>query len=135
MGRAIWILAWIAVALWSLFAWGAYALVDVFGDAAVRNADVVTGHPEAVEFLGWALATLRSLGLAAVVVVWGLVSLIVLGIGALLSRLFGRRPTHHVPEWQREVRIVPPAPEPPRPRAGGPPSAVKDVMRRIEDRR
>jgi len=31
MKRLLWILAWIAVAVWSLFAWGAYGLLDFFG--------------------------------------------------------------------------------------------------------
>jgi hypothetical protein len=135
VSRLVWALAWIAVAIWSLVAWGTYGLVELFGDVAVRNADVVTGHPETVEFLAWALATLRSLGLVAVVVVWGLVSLLILGVAALVSRLFGRRhPAPRVPEWQQTFHVDRPA-EPPRPPAGGPPSAVRDVMRRIDERR
>ncbi len=51
MKRLLWILAWIAVAVWSLFAWGAYGLLDFFGGMAARNADIVTGHPETVEWL------------------------------------------------------------------------------------
>ena len=69
MKRLLWVLAWIAVAFWSLFAWGAYGLLDFFGGVAARNADIVTGHPETVEWLSWALMTLRSLGLGAVVLV------------------------------------------------------------------
>lgn len=60
---AVGICLWIAVVLWSLFAWGAYGLLDVFGDLAVRNADMVSDHPETVEWLSWSLAALRSLGL------------------------------------------------------------------------
>jgi hypothetical protein len=83
MRRALWVLAWIAVALWSLFAWGAYGLLDVFGGFAARNADVVTDHPETVEWLSWGLSTLSSLGLAAIVFVWGLVSLLILAVPAI----------------------------------------------------
>ncbi len=138
MRRAVWIFAWIAVAIWSLVAWGAYGLLDVFGDVAVRNADVVTGHPETVELLAWGLATLRGLGLTAVVVVWGVVSLLILGAAAVLSRIVGHRTTgQERPDWQRTVRTYPtPGDEPPRPAdRGGPPSAVRDVMRRLQDRR
>jgi hypothetical protein len=136
MSRFVWILAWTAVAIWSLLAWGAYGLLDVFGDVAVRNADVITGDPEIVEFLAWVLATLRSLGLGAVVVVWGLISLLILGTAAILSRLFGRSAPPAAPDWQRTVRTGPDLePRPPTGRNGGPPSAVRDVMRRLDDRR
>src|ERR671918_334348 len=54
MKRLLWGLAWIAVLVWSLFAWGAYGLLDFFGGVAARNADIVTGHPETVEWLSWA---------------------------------------------------------------------------------
>jgi len=89
MKRLLWILAWIAVAVWSLFAWGAYGLLDFFGGLAARNADIVTGHPEAVEWLSWALMTLRSLGLGAIVAVWGLVSLVILAVPAVLGLFLG----------------------------------------------
>ena len=89
MRRLLWILAWIAVALWSLFAWGAYGLLDFFGGVAARNADIVTGQPEAVEWLSWALITLRGLGLGAIVVVWGLVSLLILAVPAVVGLLLG----------------------------------------------
>ena len=89
MKRLLWILAWIAVAIWSLFAWGAYGLLDVFGAFAARNADIVTGHPETVEWLSWTLMTLRSLGLGAIAIVWGLVSLLILAVPALLGLFLG----------------------------------------------
>ena len=66
MRRLLWVLAWTAVAIWSLFAWGAYGLLDFFGGIAARNADIVTGHPETVEWLSWGLMALRSLGLGAI---------------------------------------------------------------------
>src|SRR3712207_8937978 len=89
MRRLLWILAWIAVAVWSLFAWGAYGLLDFFGGFAARNADIVTGSPEAVEGLSWALTTLRGLGLGAIVVVWGLVSLLILAGSAVVGAVLG----------------------------------------------
>jgi hypothetical protein len=90
MRRLLWILAWIGVALWSLFAWGAYGLLDIFGDFAVRNADIVSEHPETVEWLSWGLAVLRSLGLGAVVFVWAAVSLLILAVPAVLGLILPR---------------------------------------------
>jgi hypothetical protein len=101
MRRLLWIIAWFAVAIWSLFAWGAYGLLDFFGGVAARNADIFTVHPETVEWLSWALMTLRGLGLGAVVVVWALVSLLILAVPAVLSLfLGGARREPYVEEWR-----------------------------------
>jgi hypothetical protein len=128
MRRLLWVFAWIAVALWSLFAWGAYGLLDFFGGVAARNADVVTGHPESVEWLSWALMTLRGLGLGAIVFVWGLVSLLILAVPAVLGLFFGgSRREQYSDEWrgpQGSPRMSGPFP----PRSGQPP------VRRIERR-
>lgn len=103
MRRLLWVLAWIGVALWSLFAWGAYGLLDFFGNVAVRNADIVSDHPETVEFLSWAFATLQGLGLAAVVVVWGVVSLLILAIPAVVGFVLGRvNPGRGRQDWQMQ---------------------------------
>ncbi|WP_243371039.1 hypothetical protein [Microvirga solisilvae] len=101
MRKLLWILAWTGVAIWSLFAWGAYGLLDLFGGLAVRNADIVTDHPETVEWLSWALATLRSLGLGAIVFVWASVSLVILAVAALLGRVLSpSRQAHQNSQWR-----------------------------------
>jgi hypothetical protein len=87
MTKLFWILGWIGVAIWSLLALGAYGLVDLFGGLLARNADVVGGQPEAVEWLAWILNGLKGLGLAAIVVVWAVVSLGILAVPWLFSRL------------------------------------------------
>jgi hypothetical protein len=128
MRRLLWVFAWIAVAFWSLFAWGAYGLLDFFGGVAARNADIVTGHPESVEWLSWALMTLRGLGLGAIVFVWGLVSLLILAVPAVLGLfLGGSRREQYSDEWRG-----------PRggPRMSGPfpPASGQPPIRRIERR-
>ncbi|MFL5188223.1 MAG: hypothetical protein ACJ8CF_03320 [Microvirga sp.] len=128
MKRLLWILAWIAVAVWSLFAWGAYGLLDFFGGFAARNADIVTGHPETVEWLSWALMTLRSLGLGAIVVVWGLVSLVILAVPALLGLfLSGSSRDQRVEDWGGS-RVDPRVP------GSFPTSSGQHPIRRIEGR-
>lgn len=105
MRRLLWILAWIGVAVWSLFAWGAYGLFELFGDVAVRNADTVTNHPETVEWLSWALSVLRSLGLAAIVVVWAAISLLILAVPAIVGLFLGRsRPEVRSMDWEAQRR-------------------------------
>lgn len=128
MRRLLWVFAWIAVALWSLFAWGAYGLLDFFGGVAARNADIVTGHPESVEWLSWGLMTLRGLGLGAIVFVWALVSLLILAVPAVLGLFFGgARRERYVEEW-RGPRGNPHPSGPFQPPSGQPP------IRRIERR-
>jgi hypothetical protein len=90
-------------ALWTLLAWGAYGLIDLFGSTAVRHADVVSSRPEAVEWLSFGLSAIRNLGLAAIVFVWGIVTLLILGATAVVSLVLGRaaRPAMRT-EWSMD---------------------------------
>jgi hypothetical protein len=89
MTRILWAFALLAVSVWTLFAWGIYGLVNFFGDTAARNASAVTSYPAGVEWLSWGLSALRNVGLAAVVLVWGVVSVIILAVPTLLSIALG----------------------------------------------
>ena len=126
MRRLLWILAWVAVAVWSLFAWGAYGLFDLFGDVAVRNADVVTNHTETVEWLSWSLSVLRSLGLAAIIFIWAAISLLILAVPAIIGLFLGRsRPEVRPIDWEAHRRNGGQGGFAPRP---------EEPMRRIERR-
>ncbi len=132
MRRLVWVLGWLAVAVWSLVAWGSYGLLNVFGDIAARNADLVTGNPEGVVMISWALGALQGLGLTAIVMVWAVVSLAILAATAVLAKILaavrgGGRP----PDYGRGYE---PAYPPHRSRTSGPPSAVQEIMRRIDRR-
>ncbi len=84
-------IAVVAAVVWSLVAWGSYALIGWVGQFAAQNADMVTGHPETVVFLSWAASVLTSVGLAGVVVAWlvglGLILLAPAAVGALTRRM------------------------------------------------
>jgi len=86
MSRILWTFAWIGVAIWSLFALAAYGLVDLFGGLAARHADQVSSQPETVEWLSWMFSSLRSVGTAMILFVWGFVSLAMLSVPWLFSR-------------------------------------------------
>ena len=106
MRRLLWVLAWIAVAVWSLFAWGAYGLVDLLGGLAAGNVDALTGHPGAVESLSWLARALRGLGLFAVVAVWALLSSGILALAWVLTRVGARRtPERMTPERRTPARL------------------------------
>ena len=89
MTRVLWFFALTVVGLWTLLAWGVYGLIGFFGDTAARNADVVTSHPAIVEWLSWGVSALRNVGLAAVLLVWGVVSAAILAVPTLLSLALG----------------------------------------------
>ena len=50
---------------------------------------MVTSHPAIVEWLSWGVSALRNVGLAAVLLVWGLVSVVILAVPRLLSLALG----------------------------------------------
>ena len=51
MSRLLWTFAWAGVAVWSLFALGAYGLVDLIGGLMARSADALASNPETVAWL------------------------------------------------------------------------------------
>ncbi|MBZ6078343.1 hypothetical protein [Microvirga puerhi] len=90
MKRFVWLIALILVSFWSLLAWGAYGLIDLFGSTAARHADVVSSHPGTVEWLSWSLGALRNLGLAAIVFVWAVVAVFILAVPTTVSFILGK---------------------------------------------
>lgn len=89
MRRLIGTLAVIGAIAWSLIAWGLYALVGWAGGIAAGNADIVTGHPETVELLGWLASVATGLGLFGVGFVWFIGIMILAAAAALLRRIVG----------------------------------------------
>lgn len=122
----------VAVALWSLVLWGAYAIVSFGGDLLYRNADQVSDSAETVEWVAWLLSLTQGIGLVAILVVWGLGVLLIGGIGLALARLFrNREPLRYEPVrpahsgGPAEPEILPPparpSPADDRPRGSLPP--------------
>jgi hypothetical protein len=87
MRRLIWALAWTGVALWSLFALGAYGLLDLFWSATTAGTDLTrpapgsftTGEPHPLEALFPFLGALKALGGFALAAVWLVGALTLLG--------------------------------------------------------
>jgi hypothetical protein len=91
MKRWLWIGTSLLAVLWSLLAWGTYALIDAVGGLAARNADWATGHPETVVWLSWLANLATGLGLIGVVAVWAIGLIAIATIVPLLSWLGRRR--------------------------------------------
>ena len=84
------ILLVMAAVVWSLVAWGSYALIGWVGGFAAENADMFTGHPEAVVFIAWVASALTSAGLTGVVVAWLFGLALILLVPAIVGRLARR---------------------------------------------
>jgi len=121
VSRLLWTFAWAGVAVWSLFAFGAYGLVDLLGGLVARSADALASNPETVEWLFGLFNALKNLGLTAIVVVWGLVSLCLLAVPWFFDRLADRAAAPQPPRDPRLIDLAPdqysrfdPPPNPPR---------------------
>lgn len=87
MRRLVWVLAWVGVALWSLFALSAYGLLDLFWTATTAGADLAprepgsftTGEPHPLEALFPFFTALKALGGFALVAVWAVGAMAMLG--------------------------------------------------------
>jgi hypothetical protein len=97
-----WIIAWIAVAVWSLVAWAGHAFLGFAGDVVADNADVASDlvpvPPEGVELLSGLADTAAWLGQGAVVVVWAIGVLAILAVPAILG-LLRRNRVPDPPRW------------------------------------
>lgn len=101
MRRVLWFFGWAGVAIWSLFSFAVYGVVNVIGEAAMRNADMFSDDPETVEGVWKLFSWLHSLSTSVTLVIWGLVTLAILSVPWLFDRL------------SVQVRPVGPAPRPP----------------------
>jgi hypothetical protein len=82
----IWFVTLAAVAVWSLLAWGAHALVGVAGNVASSNSDAFPLPPETIEWISWLSVAAANTGEWLIVVVWALVTGLLLALGTAASR-------------------------------------------------
>jgi hypothetical protein len=94
MQRLIWTLALVAVALWSLFSWGTYALVTGGGDWLAANASLLGLQAEAQYWLQWSLRLVAQFGVVLLWIVWGTGTVAVLAGAWVAARLAGAARRH-----------------------------------------
>ena len=90
MRKFIWWGTGVAIALWSIVAYVAYALVDLFGSSAASYGSVPGFTPDTYSF-GWFAEALHSLGLSAVFLVWLVGTLGILAGACIGHAMTGRR--------------------------------------------
>ena len=79
--------------LWTVLAFGAYAVVNLVGDLLIRNVDIVPVPPEGLELISWLLLAAQKIGFGAVVVAWLFGAVLIVAIGLLAQRAAARRET------------------------------------------
>lgn len=90
MKTLVWGLTFTALALWSLVAWITHGLVGVAGSLVAGNADIIPADPLLIEWVSWLASAGAGIGAWLVVAVWGFVSLLLLALGLVASRLVPR---------------------------------------------
>jgi hypothetical protein len=87
MKTLVWSLTGVAVGLWSLLAWIMHGLVGVAGGLIASNADILPVDPLLVEWASWVASAGTDIGEWLVIAVWALVSLVLVGLGYVATRL------------------------------------------------
>ncbi len=129
MRRLVWALAWTAVAIWSLLAWGAYGLLDLVGGLAAGGAGSIAVDPSVGAGIAWVVNAVKGLGLFAILALWGFVSVVILAFGWLMARVAGGPGRVDVSYYQVGPSVHPPQGYPPG-AYPGPPRGLRDVTPR-----
>jgi hypothetical protein len=90
MKTLVWTLTGLVLALWSLVAWIIHGLVGVAGGIVASNADIIPADPLLIEWASWLASAGTGVGEWLVVAVWGLVSLVLLALGFVITKLLPR---------------------------------------------
>lgn len=90
MKNLIWFATAGVIGLWSLVAWITHGLVSVAGNLVANNADLLPADPLLVEWASWLASAGTGVGEWLVVAVWALVSLVLLALGFIATRLVPR---------------------------------------------
>lgn len=91
MKSIVWLISVALFGLWSLVAWGAWALLGVAGRVASQNADVVPGSPELVEWISWLAGTGAGVGEWLVIAVWAVGSIVLFVLTGIVNKLLASR--------------------------------------------
>ncbi len=103
MQLGIWMLAFVAIAVWSLIAWVGHGLLDWTSDLAADNADKVSSVPEVVEWLSWGLRSLGNASEIIVLIVWAVGSILIIAAAGLANRLLAGRQAKlsDITQWRK----------------------------------
>lgn len=101
MRSLVWAATGLLILIWSGAAWLVHAAIGLGGGLAATNADLLPGGPELVEWVSWLAIFGTGAGEWLVVAVWGLVTVILLALGFLATRLLPRLAHFSTPKNSR----------------------------------
>ena len=87
MKTLIWTITAVLLGLWSLLAWVTHGLVGVAGSLVAGNADIIPADPMLIEWASWLASAGTGVGEWLVVALWGFVSLILLALAFVATKL------------------------------------------------
>lgn len=87
MKTLIWAATAVLLGLWSLLAWVTHGLVGVAGSLVANNADIIPADPLLVEWASWLASAGTGVGEWLVVALWAFVSLILVALGFVATKL------------------------------------------------
>lgn len=90
MKTLIWSATAVLILLWSLVAWLTHGLVGLAGGLVAGNADIIPADPLLIEWASWLASAGTGVGEWLVVALWALVSLVLLGLGFVATKLVPR---------------------------------------------
>ena len=90
MKTLVWTLTAAALLLWSLVAWVTHGLVGVAGSLVAGNVDLLPADPLLTEWAWWFASVGTGLGEWLVVAVWAVVSLGLVALAFVATRLLPR---------------------------------------------
>jgi len=97
MKTLIWFATSAVIVIWSLVAWLTHGLVGLAGSLLATNADLVPADPMLVEWASWLAHTGTGVGEWLVVALWAVVSLVLLGLGFVATKLVARASAVRLP--------------------------------------
>lgn len=87
MKKLVWGVTAFVLAVWSVVAWLVHGLIGMAGGLIAGNTDVLGGDPVLLSWAHWLSTAGQGVGEWLVIGLWVLVSLVILGLGYVVSRL------------------------------------------------
>lgn len=100
MNKLIWAVAGLAILVWSGVAWLGHGLLEWATGFASSNAEQLTLGSEFSGLLVWLAGLLDGAGGFIIAVIWLVVSVAIVAVAAVLSRLLGRQSRPQIPGYQ-----------------------------------
>lgn len=105
MRTLLWVLGWIGVGVWTLFALVGWGALGLFGEVARSASGQVPGFPVETFSMAWLADMAHRLGGLALLFVWAIGTAMILAVPAIASLFFRRRDARRASVDPRALRM------------------------------